>query len=364
MGKYPFKEFAEQYMEKMSTVYSPETAANRMRRYNRMNAFVVDLKDRKLISTSSPKQFTEKDIEVIIRRDRELHSPSDMVHEVNALRKLCRFCGNMNLDLCLDRNPELKPKIKGNRRKGTMQEETYQAILEKALEIDPADWMRLRAYALVLLCLDAGTRNKEIRFAEVGDLDTKAWTFDIIHVKGEATYGEPRTVPIREEIRPVITAYLKARARWVFDNDCASPALFPSNSKCSKDGFMCGNSLRRMKDLVEDELHIHFDLRECRRTFGQRYLDSDLELSSVSVLMGHATTKTTERFYGRQKNRMAIEKARATWSSDRSAGSELDGSQKSLVDNPPTVTGGQSRPEMVDSGTNVTGGQSPENGGQ
>ena len=33
MGKYPFKEFADQYMEKMSAVYSPETAANRSRRY-------------------------------------------------------------------------------------------------------------------------------------------------------------------------------------------------------------------------------------------------------------------------------------------------------------------------------------------
>ena len=371
MGKYPFKEFADQYMEKMSAVYSPETTANRIRRYNRMNAFVVDLKDRKIISTSSPKQFTEKDIEVIIRRDRELRSPSDMVHEVNALRKLCRFCGNMNLDLCLDRNPELKPRIKGNRRKGTMQDETYQAILEKALEIDPADWMRLRAYALVLLCLDAGTRNKEIRFAEVGDLDTKAWTLDIIHVKGEATYGEARVVPIREEIRPVVARYLAARARWAAEHGCASKALFPSGDGRS-DGFMCGNSLRRMKDLVEDELHIRFDLRECRRTFGQRYLDSDLEISSVSVLMGHATTKTTERFYGRQKNRMAIEKARATWSAS-SEGTSMTGegsegaSRGAMVDNESSVTPSKTPSPLVDNVASVTdsdGGQSQEIGRQ
>ncbi len=156
MGKYPFKEFADQYMEKMSAVYSPETTANRIRRYNRMNAFVVDLREKRLISTSSPKQFTEKDIEVIIRRDRELRSPSDMVHEVNALRKLCRFCGNMNLDLCLDRNPELKPRIKGNRRKSSMQEETYQAILDAAKRLSlflvPASRHRsTRAYALILI---------------------------------------------------------------------------------------------------------------------------------------------------------------------------------------------------------------------
>ena len=118
-----------------------------------MNAFIVGLREKKLISTSSPKQFTEKDIEVIIRKDMENHSPSDTVHEVNALRKLCRFCGNMNLDLCLDRNPELKPRLKGNRGKSSMQDETYRAILDAALSVSENDWMRIRAYALVMLCL-------------------------------------------------------------------------------------------------------------------------------------------------------------------------------------------------------------------
>ena len=101
-----------------------------------------------------------------------------------------------------------------------------------------------------------------------------------------------------------------------------SGPFFPSGDKRSGDGFMCGNSLRRMNDLVQEDLHIRFDLRECRRTFGQRYLDNDLEISSVSVLMGHSTTKTTERFYGRQKNRMAIEKARATWDSHEKESSD------------------------------------------
>lgn len=230
----------------------------------------------------------------------------------------------------------------------------------------------IRAYALVLLCLDAGTRNKEIRFAEVGDLDTKSWTLDIVHVKGEATYGEPRIVPIREEIRPVIARYLAARAKWVIEHDCPSKALFPSGDERSGDGFMCGNSLRRMKDIVEDELHIRFDLRECRRTFGQRYLDSDLEISSVSVLMGHATTKTTERFYGRQKNRMAIEKARATWTS-KSEEQSMTGkgsentSQAAMVDKEPSVTTPEASVPLVDNVTSATksdGGQSPEIGRQ
>ncbi len=58
---------------------------------------------------------------------------------------------------------------------------------------------------------------------------------------------------------------------------------------------MCGNSLRRMKEMAEQDLQIRFELCECRRTFGQRYIDQNLELTSVSVLMGHASTRTTKK---------------------------------------------------------------------
>ncbi|MDY0236663.1 MAG: site-specific integrase [Gudongella sp.] len=313
MGRYPFNEYADELIEKMKLSYAPETVANRARRYRRMGALVNELKEQKKISTSSPKQFTEKDVYAIIAADTPRRSSADMVHEVNALRKLMSFVDNPALEVCLNHNPELKPKIRGNRRKQSMSIESYNVILDKALKVDPADFDRLRAYALVLLCLDTGTRNKEIRLATEHDLDISAWTLYIAHPKGEMSYGEAREVPIREEIRPVIAAYLRARKVWLVENSCGSPALFPSNSPSSKDGCMCGNSLRRIKKLVEDETHVKFDLRECRRTFGQRYLDDELELSSVSVLMGHSSTKTTERFYGRQKNTMAIDKARSTW---------------------------------------------------
>jgi integrase/recombinase XerD len=81
-----------------------------------------------------------------------------------------------------------------------------------------------------------------------------------------------------------------------------------------------------MKEIVEQDLQIRFELRECRRTFGQRYIDQNLELTSVSVLMGHASTRTTEKYYGRQKNIMAMEKARATWKPEQTP------SQDSLPD--------------------------------
>lgn len=79
-------------------------------------------------------------------------------------------------------------------------------------------------------------------------------------------------------------------------NSVKSQALFPS--KDSADGFLSGNAIRKIKEVVERDLGIEFDLRECRRTFGQRCLDSDLDIESVSVLMGHSSTKTTESAKG------------------------------------------------------------------
>ncbi len=92
--------------------------------------------------------------------------------------------------------------------------------------------------------------------------------------------------------------------------------------KGAKDEFCSGNSLRKYKAIVEDDLGIRFDLRMCRRTFGQRYLDRDLDIESVSVLMGHSSTKTTESFYSRRRLDDAMRKARGSWPEDKPAKGE------------------------------------------
>lgn len=131
--------------------------------------------------------------------------------------------------------------------------------------------------------------------------------FDIMHVKGEGTYGSERTVPIPPDVRPILATYFLVRQKWLADRGCDSPALFVNPGKGSD--FLSGNGIRKIKDIVQDDLQIRFDLRECRRTFDQRYLDRDLDVESTSVQMGHSSTRTTESFYGRRRNEHAIEKA-------------------------------------------------------
>ena len=58
---------------------------------------------------------------------------------------------------------------------------------------------------------------------------------------------------------------------------------------------------------------VRSELRQCRRAFGRRNLDRGLDIESASVLMGHATTDTTERFYSRMKLEKAQNNLKKVW---------------------------------------------------
>jgi len=196
----------------------------------------------------------------------------------------------------------------------------YQAILDHLPSV-PLDWYHIRAYAMVSLFVFTGTRTKELRLMNTWDINTDTWELVILHPKGEGSYGESRTVPIPPPIRDFISLYLQFRKAWVAEYQRDVPALFPSYS--SSDGYLSGNTMRTIRKIVEHDLEIKFDYRMCRRTFGQQYIDAHLNVESVSVLMGHASSKTTEEYYCRQKNRVAIENAKGVWNA-----------------NPPTIKGG------------------------
>ena len=101
-------------------------------------------------------------------------------------------------------------------------------------------------------------------------------------------------------LRKLLEEYLPLRGEFVKENGIESDALFPSPSKSSKKGYMASNSIRMIKNVVEQDLGIIFDLRKCRRTFGQQLLNQGLDIESTSVLMGHTSTQTTEGFYARK----------------------------------------------------------------
>ena len=54
----------------------------------------------------------------------------------------------------------------------------------------------------------------------------------------------------------------------------------------------------------------------CRATYGQLMLDEGIPLEVVSVLLGHSRSETTEGYYARVRNCVAVEDALGVWYDD------------------------------------------------
>lgn len=311
MGRYPFIEKAEELMEARKGFITDLSWKGQDRRYRRMSREFIALKDDGEVSTTSPAKFTADDIRVYLafRKSKGVGS-SDLRHDISALRQVTQFCGNGAVDECLIKFQGTKPARKSTRLE-PLPNGTYKAIRVAWDEVEITDFMSVRAIAMVLLYIGTGARNKELRLATIGDVDTDAMTIRFVHVKGEDSYGEPRVVPIPYELQDVLLGYLMAREEWLKTNKRKTNALFFSTyGECD---FLSGNSIRRIKSRVEGIIDEKFELRDCRRAFGQKYIDKGLGVDKVSILMGHDSTKTTEQYYCRMKEDAAIADARKLW---------------------------------------------------
>ena len=91
--------------------------------------------------------------------------------------------------------------------------------------------------------------------------------------------------------------------------------LFPAivNLQRGGNGVYSVSGTGKLRKRVKNEIAVSYDFRACRRTYGQVGIDEGVPLDSVSRLMGHATTKTTETYYARKKNEKAIGEAKVIW---------------------------------------------------
>jgi integrase len=152
-----------------------------------------------------------------------------------------------------------------------------------------------------------GLRPSELRLANLEDLDLKNWTLRVRHPKGEGNYAKKREVIILPQAREATLRFLMARAEYLRTNgiDNAAP-LIPSVQNGQAKHYS-SNWFRVVKAKIEKEAGVKFKLRDFRPTFTQMCLDRDPTLlSDVSKQLGHSTTRTTEKHYGRIRDRAAF----------------------------------------------------------
>ena len=282
-GMSYYLKFAKEYLDTIKNVRSPLTVEGLARRYRRQNSDLEHLYKSKRISTLSPMSMTVEDIRTFIqyRWDTGV-SHSEMMHEIASMKSLFGFMGSNVFQEFLYRYPQMKAQ-KVRNMLPSLEEADVQRIVTFAEGVDIIDWKRLRAYAVVLFAICSGLRSKEMRLCNAEDISRTPdgyWLVKVKHPKGEGTYGKVRTVLMNPDCIPIMERYLEAREMFLRKSGNPTKALFVGTQGI--DGYLRGNTLRKMKDLVSKETGIEFDLRKCRRTFGQRQDDRGEDIESVS----------------------------------------------------------------------------------
>jgi integrase len=145
-----------------------------------------------------------------------------------------------------------------------------------------------------------GLRLSELRRAKREDLDTKVWALKVSHPKGEGSYGQFRIVPIPSPIRSIVEQFLGARSVMLARKGLLEVEPLIPRMNGDPNSYYSANHFETISRQMREASGIDFDFRTLRRTYGQTLLNKGVQLQSVSLMLGHATTRTTETYYCRQ----------------------------------------------------------------
>jgi len=298
MGRYPLRTVIGKYMESnrdylAETTYTERERKLRMiaRRYEKICAKNPDLK-------CDPEDWTERELTAFIldmrQRGLSLGTQKKSLGHVQAILK---FVGNPVLMRMKAQMPHAIPR--GQYVKGPSLNEDQVAKVLSATESLKGYRGEVAGFVMATYAY-TGLRLSELRRARFEDLDTKAWVLRVRHPKGEGSYGDFRTVPIPEPLRPRVERFLRARETMIAKKgELTAEPLIPR--QCGgPNAYYSENAFEQIAVKVRKVSGIQFDFRTLRRTYGQSLLNRGVGLPSVSLMLGHNSTLTTEKYYCRQ----------------------------------------------------------------
>ena len=304
MGRYPFMTAVNDYLGAMEGVLAPSTHKERKRRLARMNKILLELEARGQMSTCHPEQMKDKDVLAYVSYLRSNGmSDAGIGHNINALGAVLGWVGNGAVTKARSRFPQHFPHGP-KKRLDPMSDDERDVVIRAALQVDVSEWRRMEAYAISVTAICTGLRPQELRFSEITDMDLNNATMHAEVVKGLNRYGEPRDTAIHPDGVPFLRRYLKARAAELMRRGLTTNTLFPAvrSLKDGKPDVYSANSMTVLRNIVERETGVTYNLQKTRRTWGQVALDDGVPLDAVSRMMGHAMSRTTETYYARKKN--------------------------------------------------------------
>jgi integrase/recombinase XerD len=252
--------------------------------------------------------------------EREIHAFVDLMRRnrlgiayqtklLQYLRLLLRYLGNPVLDRMKEAREDLPRPAR--KRLSAPSERDVENILH-ALE-SLGGWRGEWLSFAVRFYYGTGVRVKELRLADLKDLDLRTMHFVIRHPKGEGVWADAgRSVRIPESLRIPIMDYLAARSRR-----CESMGLDPIQVEPlipAWDGhFYSEAGWVGVRCKAFRELGLRYNFRELRPAHAQRLKDRGIAIEKVSQRLGHSSTVTTEAFYARIKSEAADDECAEIW---------------------------------------------------
>ena len=312
MGRNPFKEASQIYLENYTVNLSKGSLDVVRRRLKILDKMVRKLYNENKLSTTYPKKFTVDDIYAIYRLLVETPGSNGKKREIVTVRKylndlnnLCRSFGNFSVETMYKRYPIAKRSHR--KRLPVLTQEQMEFIAEKGLAVPDSDRRMIRAYGVVGIYLGGGTRTIEVQHAKACNVFLTGEATPYIYldfVKGQDTYGEERPAALIPMFIPLVERYMALRETLLEEGDAES-----EHYVFCLDSFdmMSDKTIRLIRKIVEEDTGIRFDGRMCRRTYAQYWKDQGVPIEAVSRNLGHASTKTTETFYGRIRQMDAVD---------------------------------------------------------
>jgi integrase len=191
--------------------------------------------------------------------------------------------------------------------------------------------MRPDRYCMFAVLAYTGVRKGEVVALRRGDVDMTVGQIVVSHSYGEATKsGETRSIPIHEELRPILTRHFMEMQPATGD------LLFPNER-----GEMFSRRARLHEILAKALKRIglpRFRLHDVRHLFASHFVMSGGDLFTLSKLLGHASVEITAEVYAHITDRHRAEQmARMSFTGARSG--NASGSQGHLSE----VRGGRAR---------------------
>ncbi len=317
MSRYPFTDCLSEYMPAEFGHISSDTYGTSRRRLVQIGKIFHEMKQSGRVSTDNPRKIVAKDIDAFVgyRKGHGIAN-STILKDLGLMDKFLMFFDNNAVSEFKSKYPAHYPK-KYKKRAPAMEEAVVGKILARAMEIPTFDWKLTEAYGLVSLAICTGLRPKELRMMYLDNVHVSGDFAEVlaVHVKGEDSYGTARWIPVHPDGVPILKRYLEARALKLKVRNKTSAALFPPIRGTEE--FIGYNMVEKLKKAVEDDVGEKFELRKCRRTFGQRALDEGHSIHNVSLVMGHSSITTTQRYYCDKDQHSASNEMLVFWENTR-----------------------------------------------